>query len=83
MPDLVAPTPSRVICRPKCSLAVAPLLDLRARLAHDEFRAAEGAHGVAGGGAIDAVPLSRLAPLQEDGEAGDEAEEQQVKPSLL
>ena len=62
---------------------VAPLIDLGARLAGDEWPAAEGAHRVAGGGALDAVPLPRLVPLQEDGEAGEDAEQQKVQPALL
>ena len=62
---------------------VAPLLDLGARLAGDEWPAAEGAHRVAGGGALDAVPLPGFLPKDEDGDAGEDAAEQAAQPAAL
>ena len=62
---------------------VAPLIDLGARLAGDEWPAAEGAHRVAGGGALDAVPLPGLRPQHEDGNAGQEAAEEAAQEAGL
>ena len=62
---------------------VAPVPDLCTRLAGDERPAAEGAHGVAGGGALDAVPLPGLLPQDEDGDAGEEAAEEAAQPTAL
>ena len=52
---------------------VAPLLNLDGRLAIDQCRAAERDGGVPGAGALDAVPLPRLLPQDEDRDAGEDA----------
>lgn len=62
---------------------VAPLLDLGARLAGDETSAAEGAHGISAGRALDAVPLPGLLPQDEHGDAGEEAAEEAAQPAAL
>ena len=71
------------IRRPRALAVVAPLLDLGARLAGDEASAAEGAHGISCGGALDAVPLPGLLPQDEDGDAGEEAAEEAAQPTAL
>jgi len=62
---------------------VAPLVDLGACLAGDEWSTAEGAHRVAGSGAFDSVPLPGLPPQQEDGDAGQEAAEEAAQEAGL
>ena len=52
---------------------VAPFLNLDGRLAIDQCRAAERDGGVPGAGALDAVPLPRLLPQDEDRDAGEDA----------
>ena len=81
---------SRSCCGDSCDVhllralaVVSPPLDLGARLAGDEASAAEGAHGISGGGALDAVPLPGLLPQDEDGDAGEEAAEEAPQPTAL
>ena len=62
---------------------VAPLLDLGARLAGDKASATEGAEGISGGRAFNAVPLPGLLPQDEDGDAGEEAAEEAAQPTAL
>ena len=74
-PDLVMAIFLRSVVRPRALAVVAPLVDLGARLAGDEASATEGAEGISGGRAFNAVPLPGLLPQDEDGDAGEEAAE--------
>ena len=62
---------------------VAPLLDLGARLAGYETSAAEGAHGISAGRALDAVPLPGLLPQDEHGDAREAAAEEAAQPAAF
>lgn len=74
-PDLVMAIFLRSVVRPRALAVVAPLVDLGARLAGDKASATEGAEGISGGRAFNAVPLPGLLPQDEDGDAGEEAAE--------
>ena len=74
-PDLVMAIFLRSVVRPRALAVVAPLVDLGACLAGDEASATEGAEGISGGRAFNAVPLPGLLPQDEDGDAGEEAAE--------